>query len=132
MLQEQWNSIQWYMSGTRAKLENGIIIFWISPVEAQPPAKGSDFPETARGTLSQFQMKVITPVHKLMAVHCWKWINQTSTGKCITNLVLVRQLLEVCNGFLSWFTASGWLDGIRNIVSEIILFGCHGYGQDLP
>lgn len=85
-----------------------------------------------RGTLSQFQVKAITLVHNLMAVHCWKWINQTSTGKCINNLVLGSQLLEVCNRILSWFTASGWLDGIRNIVSEIKRFGCHRYGQDLP
>lgn len=111
----QVHCIQWYMSGIRAKLENGIITFWISAVEAEPPGEGSDFPETARGTLSQSRMKAITLVHKLMAVHGWKWINQTSTGKCITNLVLASQLLKVCNGILSWFTASRWLDGIRNI-----------------
>ena len=68
----QFHCIQWYMSGIRAKLENGIIPFWILAVEAEPPGEGSDFPETARETLSQFQTKAITQVHKLMAVHCWK------------------------------------------------------------
>lgn len=110
----QLHCIQRYMSGIRAKLENGIIPFWISAVEAEPPGEGSDFPEAARGTLSQFQMRVITLVRKLMPVHCWKRVNQTSTGKCITSLVLASQLLEVCRGILSWFAASGWLDGTRS------------------
>jgi len=64
----QLRCIQWCMSGIRAKLENGMITFQVSAVEAEHLGEGSDFPETARGTLSKFQIKVITPVHKLMAV----------------------------------------------------------------
>lgn len=117
----QFHCIQRYKTEVKVKLENGIIPFWISAVEAEPPGGGSDSPETARRTLSQFQMKVIIWVHNLMAVHCWKWINQTSTGKCTTDLVSASQLLEVYNGILSWSTASRWLDGIRNITHKIFV-----------
>lgn len=102
----------------------GLYHFGYQQWKQSPQGGGPDSLETARGTLSQFQMKVITWVHKLMAVHGWKWINQTSTGKCTTDLVLASQLLEVYNGILSWFTASRWLDGIRNVTHKI--FGCHG------